>query len=48
VPAEVWTVIDRFSPEAEIAAIQRELDSPFEDRRAAAQRALSHRTRETA
>ena len=48
VPAEVWTVIDRFSPEAEIAAIQRELDSPFEDRRAAAERALSHRTRETA
>ncbi len=44
VAAEVWTVIDRFAPEAEIAAIQRELDSPFEDRRAAAERALSHRT----
>lgn len=43
VPGEVWTVIDRFSPEAEIAAIERELESPFDDRRAAAERALSHR-----
>jgi hypothetical protein len=43
VPAEVWTVIDRFPPAAEIAAIHAELDSEFADRRAAAARALSHR-----
>src|SRR3954453_9941604 len=43
VPAEVWTVIDRFPPEEEIAAIESELQSPFEDRRAAAERALSYR-----
>ncbi len=48
VPAEVWTVIDRYPPEDEIAAIEGELDSEFEDRRAAAQRALSYRVQEQA
>jgi hypothetical protein len=43
VPAEVWTVIDRYPPAAEIAAIESELESTFEDRRAAAERALAHR-----
>jgi hypothetical protein len=43
VPAEVWTVIDRHPPHAEIAAIEAELDSPFEDRREAAERALGGR-----
>jgi hypothetical protein len=43
VPAEVWTVIDRYPPVAEIAAIESELESSFEDRRAAAERALSNR-----
>jgi hypothetical protein len=46
VPAEVWTAIDRHPPAAEIAAIEQELESPFEDRRAAAGRALSHRIQE--
>jgi hypothetical protein len=44
VPGEVWSVIDRFSPEAEIAAIERELESSFDDRRAAAAQALAQRT----
>jgi hypothetical protein len=48
VPAEVWTVVDRFPPHDEIAAIESELQSEFEDRRAAAQRALSHRIQEPA
>jgi hypothetical protein len=43
VPAEVWTVIDKYPHAEEIAAIEAELDSPFEDRRAAAERALKHR-----
>jgi hypothetical protein len=43
VPAEVWTVIDKYPHAEEIAAIEAELKSPFEDRRAAAERALSHR-----
>ena len=43
VPGEVWTVVDRFPPEEEIAAIESELQSEFEDRRAAAERALSYR-----
>lgn len=43
VPAEVWGVIDRFSPQAEIAAIERELESAFEDRCRAAERALGQR-----
>jgi hypothetical protein len=43
VPGEVWMVVDRFPPEEEIAAIESELQSEFEDRRAAAERALSYR-----
>jgi hypothetical protein len=43
VPAEVWTVIDRHPPEDEIAAIVAELDSPYDDRRGAAERALGGR-----
>jgi hypothetical protein len=43
VAPEVWTVIDRYPPQAEIAAIVAELDSPFEDRREAAERALGGR-----
>jgi hypothetical protein len=43
VPPAVWTVIDKYPHAEEIAAIEAELDSEFEDRRAAAQRALSHR-----
>ena len=43
VPAEVWTVIDRYPPQEEIAAIERERESEFEDRRVAAERALSYR-----
>jgi hypothetical protein len=48
VPAEVWIVIDKYPHAEEIAAIEAELDSPYEDRRAAAQRALSHRIGERA
>ena len=48
VPAEVWIVIDKYPHAEEIAAIEAELDSEFEDRRAAAQRALSHRIQEPA
>lgn len=43
-PPEVWTVIDKYPPADEIAAIEGELESPFEDRRAAAERALSYRS----
>ncbi|MBE2314442.1 EboA domain-containing protein [Solirubrobacter sp. CPCC 204708] len=43
-PPEVWTVIDKYPPAEEIAAIEAELQSPFEDRRAAAERALSYRS----
>jgi hypothetical protein len=43
VAAEVWTVIDRHPPEAELRAIEAELQSPFEDRRRAAERALEAR-----
>ena len=43
VPGEVWTVIDRHHPNAEIAAIEAELDSPYEDRRAAARRTIEER-----
>jgi hypothetical protein len=43
VPAEVWIVVDRYPPADEIAAIEAELESEFEDRRAAAGRALSYR-----
>jgi hypothetical protein len=45
VPAEVWTAIDRHPPRDELAAIEAELQSPFEDRRRAAERALSARPR---
>jgi hypothetical protein len=40
IPAEVWDVIDRHPPEQELALIESERQSPFEDRRAAAERAL--------
>ena len=43
VPAEVWIVIDKYPHAEEIAAIESELESSFEDRRAAAARALSNR-----
>ena len=43
-PPEVWTVIDKYPPAEEIAAIEAELHSPFDDRRAAAERALSYRS----
>jgi hypothetical protein len=43
VPAEVWIVIDRHAPAEEIAAIEAELDSPYEDRRAAARRTIERR-----
>ena len=44
VPADVWDVIDRHPPEAELLAIEAELRSPHEDRRLAAERALRHRS----
>jgi hypothetical protein len=47
VPAEVWAVIDRHPPEAELSAIEAELSSPFEDRRRAAGRALAGRSQTT-
>jgi hypothetical protein len=43
VPAEVWRVIDRFPPEAELEAIEAELHGPYADRRQAAERALGAR-----
>lgn len=46
VPAEVWQVIDRHPPEDELRAIEAELDSPFDDRRRAAERALAGRDRD--
>ena len=42
IPAEVWDVIDRFPPAAELAAIEAERASEFPDRRDAAERALRH------
>jgi hypothetical protein len=42
IPAEVWGVIDRHPPAAELAAIEAERESPFPDRREAAERALAH------
>jgi hypothetical protein len=45
-PAEVWTVIDKYPPAEEIAAIEATLNSPYEDRRAAAERALSYRSQQ--
>lgn len=43
VPAEVWPLIDRHPPEAELAAIAAELDHPVEDRRRAARAVLEQR-----
>ena len=43
IPAEVWDVIDRNPPAAELAAIEAERDSRFADRREAAERALAER-----
>jgi hypothetical protein len=43
VPGEVWLVIDRFRPEAELRLIEGELSSPYPDRRQAAERALASR-----
>jgi hypothetical protein len=42
IPAEVWDVIDRHPPAAELAAIEAERSSEFPDRREAAARALAH------
>ena len=41
-------MIDKYPHAEEIAAIEAELDSEFDDRRAAAERALSHRIQERA
>jgi hypothetical protein len=43
IPAEVWDVIDRNPPAAELAAIEAERKSEFADRREAAERALGGR-----
>jgi hypothetical protein len=43
VPAEVWAVIERHPPDAELRAIEAELESPFDDRRRAAELALASR-----
>jgi hypothetical protein len=43
VPAAVWDVIDRYPPEAELRAIEAELESTYEDRRVAARAALATR-----
>jgi hypothetical protein len=43
VPAEVWRVIDRFPPEAELRSIEAELESRYPDRREAAEHALAAR-----
>jgi hypothetical protein len=43
IPAEVWDVIDRNPPAAELAAIEAERESEFADRREAAERALAGR-----
>ena len=42
IPAEVWAIIDRHPPRAELAAIEAERDSEFPDRREAAEKALRH------
>jgi hypothetical protein len=42
-PDEVWDVIDRYPPEEELRAIEAEADSPYDDRRQAAEAALSAR-----
>jgi hypothetical protein len=43
IAAEVWPVIELHPPADELRAIEAELDSPYEDRRAAAERALAKR-----
>lgn len=43
VPAEIWPLIDRFPPAAELAAIEAELDRPEPTRRTAARAALHAR-----
>lgn len=44
VPSEVWTVIDRYPPAAELEAIEAELDSEVDERRRAAIRTLEARS----
>jgi sugar phosphate isomerase/epimerase len=44
VPADVWPLIDAYPPEAELAAIEAELDHPVVERRRAAAAALVGRT----
>ena len=44
VPGEVWDVIDRYPPADEVQAIEAELESPFDDRRRAAENALRGRS----
>lgn len=46
IPAEVWDVIDRHPPAAELAAIEAERQSEFPDRREAAERALAGHSQE--
>lgn len=43
VPEEIWPLIDRFAPAAELAAIEAELDHPQLSRRRAARQALASR-----
>ncbi len=43
VPAEVWIVIDAYPPADEIAAIEAEAESSFDDRREAARKTLADR-----
>lgn len=43
VPTEVWPLIDRFPPLRELAAIRSELESPVEERRRAAEKAMDAR-----
>ena len=43
VPADVWPLIDRHPPAAELEAIEAELQSPHPDRRSAAAAALAGR-----
>jgi hypothetical protein len=42
-PGEIWDVIDRYPPETELRAIEAEANSPYDDRRRAAEEALSAR-----
>jgi hypothetical protein len=47
VPEDVWPLIDRYPPSAELAAIEAELSHPHDDRRQAAEVALAARARLT-